>query len=131
MFVTSGGTTSVRNGYELATLGRKTVATITVLELSNHGGCRYTYRVSGTRYSEEDSSCGINHAVGSVITITYVPHQPSVSTTGNPTSEFRGSMLFLFGAPTGLAVFAYFGWMRVAAEKSQSRSDDASPDSST
>jgi hypothetical protein len=46
IFATSGGSGSLRQDYELANQGHRTLATVTALELSNHGGCRYVYRVS-------------------------------------------------------------------------------------
>jgi hypothetical protein len=117
--VTTGGPSGARQRYELAVNGHRAAATITALQLSNHGGCSYSYRVAGRSYADSDDSCGIDHAVGSAIAITYVAGQPNVSTTGDARSQFREGLLFIFGAPTLLALVASVGWRRFARERMQ------------
>lgn len=96
------GAASIRN-YRLATQGRMTTGTVSALELSNHGGCRYAYLVSGARYSDSESRCGSGRSIGDRLTVTYWPSDPKISTTGNASTQLRDGLLPMFLAPTLLA----------------------------
>lgn len=106
--------TTIRQ-YRLAMHGRSTTGTVTALNLSDHGGCTFAYKVDGVRYSRSEQACGFtesNPEVGDLIKVNYEVDDPGIATTSDAKSAFWQGLLFIFGAPTFLAVFVFFGWRR-------------------
>ena len=107
--------------YRLATKGKQTIGALSALQLSNHAGCRYTYAVGGVHYSHADTGCGDGRSVGANLTVTYLPTDPGVATTGDAGKQLRGSLLFILCAPTFLAVFYYAGRRLTLRSRSTSK----------
>jgi hypothetical protein len=79
---------------DLAIYGHRTAAAITRVELNNHDTCLYVYRVAGRRYHGQDSCPPAGHvAVGSTLTATYDPANPSLSASQSPGSELRSDVV--------------------------------------
>jgi hypothetical protein len=100
------GSASLR-AYRLATQGKKIAGTVTALNLSNHGGCHYAYMVDGVQYARSESLCGSGNRVGTGLTVTYLPSNPKIATSGDPRTEWRHELLFTLIAPSVLAGFFY------------------------
>ena len=98
--------------YQMASSGQKTQATITKVQPEIHRRCFFEYQVDAKRYEGYDDGCS-DSGVGQTISITYLPTEPSFSTTRGPTNEFT---LLVF-APFIMALFAgIIGTWRVATK---------------
>lgn len=92
----------------LAHDGQRTTATVSELEPNNHNGCKYRFSIGGHSYTGSQERCADSLRVGDSVPVTYLPSNPSVSTTGTAGSRLRRALLITFLAPTALAVFAGF-----------------------
>ena len=94
--------------YRLLTDRQHTAATVTGIGMP-HYACSYTYHVAGRTFSQVETGCG-GSRVGSTLTINYVPNHPEDASFGDPTSEFRDTLLGNYGVPLGFGVFMYVAW---------------------
>ena len=73
--------------YHMASSGQKTQATITRVQPEMHRRCDFEYQVDARRHEGFGDGCS-DSGIGQAISITYLPTDPSFSTTRDPMREF-------------------------------------------
>ncbi len=86
--------------YRLAVHGQEVQGAITGRRPEIHRKCYFEYTVKSHRYQGADEGC--HSEVGQLVTIRYLPAEPSFATTSSPTEQ----LAFLLLAPLALSVFA-------------------------
>jgi hypothetical protein len=97
-----------QSAYGLVHDGKPVPATVTELKPTDHDGCVYAFTVAGRQYSAQESRCGEDLHVGDVITVTYLPSDPRVSTTDSASDHLTTAIAFTLGLPTAIA--GLVGW---------------------
>jgi hypothetical protein len=88
----------------LSQSSQSTTATVSGLDLGDHGACYYTFTAAnGKQYREKAGGCGADYVIGDPIKISYVPSDPSITTTDSPTKDLVTRSLFMVLGPTFLA----------------------------
>jgi hypothetical protein len=93
----------------------KTTGVVTGFQASNHEECKYTYTVSGHRYTASGhGGCSGPDLADPVISITYLPSHPATSEDAAPASELRNFAETSLGMATFLGVLfaSPRGWRR-------------------
>ena len=86
----------------LAMSGERAEAIITKRQPENHQTCYFEYKVESVVYEGADQGC--HFEVGNRVEITYLPRDPSFSTTDSPSKN----LMFLVVAPLALAMIGAF-----------------------
>jgi hypothetical protein len=86
--------------YRMAHFGQPVEATITRREPQDHARCFFTYTVASRQYEESDTEC--NSEVGQVISVRYLPTDPSFVTLQSP----NDNLAFITIAPVLMSAVA-------------------------
>ena len=113
------------NSFQLATSHDHARATVTAFVAGNHGGCRYSYLVTGRKLAGSWSPCPSGAHVGSHFLVTYVGPHPSISQPGDPTGAVVGGSLILVLVPL---LFGALIARQVRRREPRSQMDDAPRD---
>ena len=82
--------------FDLAIHGRNIQATVVSVQPEIHNTCRFRYVVNRQRYESADEGC--RWYVGQLVTITYLPADPSFATSAPPSQVLEELTLFPFFA---------------------------------
>jgi hypothetical protein len=89
--------------YRLATLGQEAQGRITRVQPEIHNTCYFDYSVNTIQYEGTDQGC--NSQIGQLVTIKYLPTEPSFATTSSPIEE----LTFIVIGPLALSIFGGVG----------------------
>lgn len=86
--------------------GKHAIATITSHD--SHDDCHYTFTTAaGSQYTGHDGACASDHPIGTTLTITYLPADPTDTTIGSPALNLWQRVAIFVLLPNGLALTIY------------------------
>lgn len=89
--------------YHLAVSSQEVHGRITGRQPKDHQTCYFEYTVNSVKYEGADEGC--HFEVGELVTLKYLPADPSLATTASPVEQF----VLMAIVPIALAIFGGFG----------------------